>query len=64
MRSNRNNLKVGKLIYLNAFYNNNVYPRIFTFVRKTPEETRIFVINLGNQEANFFLDLSSLLGKD
>jgi hypothetical protein len=23
MRSNRNNLKVGKLIYLNAFYNNN-----------------------------------------
>ena len=65
MRANHNSLKVGKLIYLNAFDNNNkVHPGIFAFARKTPEETGIFAINFRDQETNFLLDLSSLLGED
>ena len=65
MRANHNSLKVGKLIYLNAFdNNNNVHPGIFAFARKTPEETGIFAINFRDQETNFLLDLSSLLGED
>ena len=65
MRSNHKSLKEGKLIYLNAYDNNNkVHPGIFAFARKTPEETGIFAINFRDQETNFLLDLTSLLGED
>ena len=65
MRANHNSLKVGELVYLNAYdNNNNVHPGIFAFARKTPEETGIFAINFRDQETNFLLDLSSLLGED
>ena len=65
MRQNHNCLKVGELIYLNAYDNkNNVHPGIFAFARKTPEETGIFAINFRDKETNFLLDLSSLLGED
>ena len=65
MRANHKSLKVGELVYLNAYdNNNNVHPGIFAFARKTPEETGIFAINFRDQETNFLLDLSSLLGED
>ena len=65
MRASHNCLKVGELIYLNALDNNNkVHPGIFSFARKTPQETGIFAINFRDQETNFLLDLSSLLGED
>ena len=65
MRQNHKSLKEGKLIYLNAYdNNNNVHPGIFAFARQTPEETGIFAINFRDQETNFLLDLSSLLGEN
>ena len=65
MRDKHISLKVGKLIYLNAYdNNNNVHPGIFAFARRTPEETGIFAINFRDQETNFLLDLSGLLGED
>ena len=65
MRQNHKSLKEGKLIYLNAYdNNNNVHPGIFAFARQTKEETGIFAINFRDQETNFLLDLSSLLGED
>ena len=65
MRQNHKSLTVGELVYLNAYdNNNNVHPGIFAFARKTPEETGIFAINFRDQETNFLLDLSSLLGED
>ena len=65
MRAKHNSLKVGELIYLKAYDNNNkVHPGIFAFARKTPEETGIFAINFRDQETNFLLDLTSLLGED
>ena len=65
MRQNHKSLKEGKLIYLNAYDNNkNVHPGIFAFARQTPEETGIFAINFRDQETNFLLDLSSLLGEN
>ena len=64
MRQNHKSLKEGELIYLNAYdNNNNVHPGIFAFARKTKEETGIFAINFRDQETNFLLDLSSLLGE-
>ena len=63
MRAIHNCLKIGELIYLNALDNNNkVHPGIFAFARKTSKETGIFAINFRDQETNFLLDLSSLLG--
>ena len=65
MRQNHKSLKEGKLIYLNAYdNNNNVHQGIFAFARQTPEETGIFAINFRDQETNFLLDLSSLLGEN
>ena len=65
MRQNHKSLKTGKLIYLNAYDNNhNVHPGIFAFARQTPEETGIFAINFRDQETNFLLDLTSLLGEN
>ena len=64
MRAIHNCLKIGELIYLNAYDNNNkVHPGIFAFARKTPEETGIFAINFRDQETNFLLDLSGLIGE-
>ena len=63
MRQNHKSLKEGKLIYLNAYdNNNNIHPGIFAFARQTKEETGIFAINFRDQETNFLLDLTSLLG--
>ena len=65
MRANHPSLKVGELIYLKALdNNNNVHPGIFAFARKTPEETGIFAINFRDQETNFLLDLTNLLGEE
>ena len=65
MRQNHKSLKEGKLIYLNAYdNNNNVHPGIFAFARQTKEETGIFAINFRDQETNFLLDLTSLLGEN
>ena len=65
MRQNHKSLKEGKLIYLNAYdNNNNIHPGIFAFARQTKEETGIFAINFRDQETNFLLDLTSLLGEN
>ena len=64
MRQDHNCLKKGEIIFLDVYDNNNkIIPGILAFARKTPEETAIFAINFRDQETNFYLDLSSLLGK-
>ena len=65
MREKHDCLKVGELIYLKALdNNNNIHPGILAFARKTPKETGIFAINFRDQETNFLLDLTNLLGED
>ena len=65
MRFNHESIRRGKLIYLKALDNNgNEHPGIFTFARKTEEEIGIFVINFRENETNFSLDLSNLLGEE
>ena len=65
MRKNHNCLKVGELVYLNAYDNyNSEVPGILAFARKTPEETGIFAINFREKETNFFLDLSNLFEEE
>ena len=65
LRANHKSLRYGDLVYLNAYDNkNNVHPGIFAFARQTPEETGIFAINFREQETNFLLDMSNLLGEN
>ena len=65
MRYVHESLRRGKLIYLNALDNTGKpHPGIFAFARQTQEETGIFVINFRENDTNFLLDLSNLLGKE
>ena len=65
LRFTHESIRRGKLIYLQALDNSGKpHPGIFAFARQTEEETGIFVINFRENETNFLLDLSSLLGKD
>ena len=65
MRATHECIRRGKLIYLEALDNKGTpHPGIFAFARQSEEETGIFVINFREEETNFILDLSSLLGKD
>ena len=65
MRANHKSLTSGKLIYLNAYNNDNqIHPGIFTFARQTENETGVFAINFRDEETNFLLDLSSLIGEN
>lgn len=65
LRANHKSLRFGDLVYLNAYDNkNNVHPGIFAFARQTPEETGIFAINFREEETNFLLDMSNLLGEN
>ena len=65
MRFTHESIRRGKLIYLQALDNSGKpHPGIFAFARQIEEETGIFVINFSENETNFLLDLSSLLGKD
>ena len=63
MRQNHKCLKVGELVFLNVYdNNNNLHPGILAFARKTAKETGIFAINFRDKETNFLLDLSDLFG--
>ena len=65
MRATHECMRRGKLIYLEALDNNGKpHPGVFAFARQTEEETGIFVINFREEETNFVLDLTPLLGKD
>ena len=65
MRLTHECIRRGKLIYLEALDNNRKqHPGIFAFARQIEEETGIFIINFREEETNFILDLSNLLGKD
>ena len=65
MRYMHESIRRGKLIYLQALDNKGEpHQGILAFARKTEEEIGIFVINFRENETNFSLDLSNLLGKD
>ena len=65
MRFTHESIRRGKMIYLQALdINGKPHPGIFSFARKSEDETGIFIINFREYETNFILDLSTLIGND
>ena len=65
LRLKHESIQYGKLIFLKALdKNGNSLSGLLSFARQTKSEIGIFIFNFRDEEINFFLDLTSLFGKD
>ena len=65
MRNKHICLRRGKIIYLKSMdIHGQNHPGVLAFARQTEEETGIFAINFREQESNFLLDLTTLVGEE